>query len=750
MVGACHVGSIVVTSMAIFHLVAGAQFKESFWRFVIGPFGWLLLALLFCNPAPLIAEYSPKLVPPFFVAAWLVVSLCCNYVINPSLLLEWGWNAMIASFTLFQICIFGSALVHMTFTITLNIWPVIFQRIPCLQRFKIQPEKRPATAHDWWHVLLHITASQICVQLPLVAGLYFFVTFFNIPHDYESMPSALSMSWRIVFALVIDDTWVYWGHRFLHDKRIYKYIHKVHHTYTVPFAPNAEYEHPFETVFLGAGFFIACMVLTSHLGFLWVWLFARLLVTYESHSGYDMPYSIPRLFPCYSGAREHDWHHQCFQGNYAPTFLWWDRICSTNQGFLRTELGRRKKLCEQSAIDMELCGDAFYASQGMSTVWKAGDVDKSPASVPFSTCLVTGSEGLVGTRLVKMLARRGIKRIICLDIADGPSEAFRELSRSLKDHYGVEVGYVKADISKAEELVHDAFHGVEVVFHLAALVGPFYKHELYDAVNHRGALNVLQAFLDHGGSAAGPNAVLVDCSTPSTRYPLVGGWEGLMEKDMVYQDRIHEYATTKAKGEKAILDANGVKCRGRDGHVLATCAVAPHQVYAPEDKLFLPSMLETAQSRKLRIFGLGNNLVSFTHADNISHGLILAAAKLWCEGSTSKAAGEFFVVTDTGSRNFWDAVDSAVTECGMPSLWSKTHLSPALLSCVAYMGAAYTWLFGRFVKLTPFTLRMLLINRTFSTAKARHILAYAPVVSFEDGWSETVAAAKKLFSTSTS
>ena len=33
--------------------------------------------------------------------------------------------------------------------------------------------------------------------------------------------------------LVIEDTWHYWMHRALHDKRIYKYIHKVHHHFQV-------------------------------------------------------------------------------------------------------------------------------------------------------------------------------------------------------------------------------------------------------------------------------------------------------------------------------------------------------------------------------------------------------------------------------------------------------------------------------------------------------------------------------------
>lgn len=32
---------------------------------------------------------------------------------------------------------------------------------------------------------------------------------------------------------VIEDTWHYFLHRLLHHRRIYKYIHKVHHEFTV-------------------------------------------------------------------------------------------------------------------------------------------------------------------------------------------------------------------------------------------------------------------------------------------------------------------------------------------------------------------------------------------------------------------------------------------------------------------------------------------------------------------------------------
>jgi len=712
---------------------------------------WIVFAMTIFNPLAIYAKQSSVAVYGV-LATWLLCSALVSCFGSPSLLFEACWRYMTHNFTLFQVAVYWSAGVHVFLTFLLNLFPIVVQNLPHMQQYKIQKDKPPPSRHDWLHVWAHIFLSQLCIQLPLVCFQYLFLWYFNIPYDWDTMPPVHTMFWRLALSLVVDDTWVYFGHRLLHHKKIYKYVHKVHHTYQAPWAPDAEYEHPVETVFLGIGFFTACMLFTNHLAFMWAWLYVRLLVTYDSHSGYDVPCNLFHFIPGYNGAREHDWHHQFFTGNFAPTFVWWDRFFGTSDQFMRHERQRREKAATEAGVALERRGDEWFAQAGKANprAPMAGVVDKDPEALTFSRCVVTGSAGMVGMRMVRMLASRGAKRVVCVDVDESAEHAaaFKDLAEMCQQKHGTELVYCKADISDAGALLGEKngsgqspFDDAEVVFHLAALVGPFYKTELYNAVNNVGARNVLDAFLERGRSKNG-NLVLVDCSTPSTRYPPVGDIEGLMEHEMVYQDTIHEYATTKACGEKYILQNNGTPTKA--GGKLATCAVAPHQVYAPEDKLFLPSMLSTASTGKLRIFGKGDNIASFTHAENIAHALVLAGCKLKKEGSSSAAAGEFFVVTDGGAYNFWDCVDKAVVECGMPSLRQKLHLAPALLWCVAHIGVVYTWLTGRFVKLTPFTLRMLVINRTFCTAKARHVLGYAPVISFEEGWAGTVAAATRL------
>jgi nucleoside-diphosphate-sugar epimerase len=204
---------------------------------------------------------------------------------------------------------------------------------------------------------------------------------------------------------------------------------------------------------------------------------------------------------------------------------------------------------------------------------------------------------------------------------------------------------------------------------------------------------------------------------------------------------LQPYAETKAQGEKAVRDACGTKASD-----LLTIAVAPHQVYGPRDGLFLPNLLEAAGSGKLRIFGSGENLISFCHVDNYCHGLILGAEALY---PGSPALGKYYVVTDGPAIQFWKVLDEAVVAMGFYSLWKKFHLPTMFMMGVAYLvlvlGNLYGWLTGTpshivnyHLKLNPFAVKMLVINRHFDISGAKRDLKYEPVIPFEQGWAQTI------------
>jgi methylsterol monooxygenase len=244
-----------------------------------------------------------------------------------------AWTHMTSRYTKFQIATFGSLLVHEAIYFGLCLPGFIFQFLPFMQRFKIQRDK-PETMIGQWKCFKLLMFSHFVVQFPMIFGTYTFTEMFGIPYDWELMPRWYDITGRVFICSLIEDTWHYWIHRLAHDKRLYKYVHKIHHNFQSPFGMTAEYAHPVETVVLGFGFFIGILLLANHVVLLWAWVFYRLLETIDVHSGYDVPFLNPlHLIPGYAGARFHDFHHYNFVGNYSSTYVWWDKLFGTDSQY---------------------------------------------------------------------------------------------------------------------------------------------------------------------------------------------------------------------------------------------------------------------------------------------------------------------------------------------------------------------------------------------------------------------------------
>jgi len=338
-----------------------------------------------------------------------------------------------------------------------------------------------------------------------------------------------------------------------------------------------------------------------------------------------------------------------------------------------------------------------------------------------AVCVVTGGTGFVGSRLVEMLVERGATKVRVLDVVPPGPLCWKD----------PRIEYTVGSICDAA-LVAKVVDGADCVWHMAAAVGPFHPKQLYRQVNYEGTMTVVAAC-----RAKGVHKIVMS-SSPSTRFD-GSDVDGLTEAQMpaLPQKRyLQIYAATKAEAEVACMAA----CEPPE---LMTVAVAPHQVYGPRDNLFLPNMLETAGTGRLRIFGEGKNRICFTHNDNYCHGLILAERTLY-EGSP--ALGKFYIITDAhthpyeeGYLYFWEEVDKAVVGVGFTSMYQKVHYPMWLLWPLACVCDLIGYLFDIQIKLNRFNIIVLTMHRWFDVSAAQRDLKYEPIIPYSVGWPETIA-----------
>jgi nucleoside-diphosphate-sugar epimerase len=108
--------------------------------------------------------------------------------------------------------------------------------------------------------------------------------------------------------------------------------------------------------------------------------------------------------------------------------------------------------------------------------------------------LVTGGAGFIGSHLVDRLLSEGFDVVVFDDLSSGRRE-------NLSQHFGeANFGLVEGDV-RDKAFVRKALEGVDVVFHLAAIVSVDFSVKdplLVDEVNVGGTLNVLRESLKAG------------------------------------------------------------------------------------------------------------------------------------------------------------------------------------------------------------------------------------------------------------
>ena len=128
----------------------------------------------------------------------------------------------------------------------------------------------------------------------------------------------------ILLFLMFTDGLIYWIHRWLHHRLIYKYIHKGHHTWKVPTPYASHAFHPIDGFLQSLPYHIYPILFPLHkVLYLVMFMFVNLW-TISIHDG---DYRVPGfLKPIINGSAHHTDHHLFYNYNYGQYFTLWDRI----------------------------------------------------------------------------------------------------------------------------------------------------------------------------------------------------------------------------------------------------------------------------------------------------------------------------------------------------------------------------------------------------------------------------------------
>ncbi|XP_056454414.1 lathosterol oxidase-like [Gadus chalcogrammus] len=164
------------------------------------------------------------------------------------------------------------------------------------------------------------------MSFPTVA--FFFAEIRGHSKLYDNISDS-SSGWPLVILsiggfLFFTDMVIYWLHRILHHKSVYKYLHKQHHIFKVPTPFASHAFHPVDGFLQSLPYHIYPFLFPLHKV---VYLVLFVFVNVWTISIHDGDFRIPwPLIEVINGAAHHVDHHLYFYFNYGQYFTLWDRL----------------------------------------------------------------------------------------------------------------------------------------------------------------------------------------------------------------------------------------------------------------------------------------------------------------------------------------------------------------------------------------------------------------------------------------
>lgn len=200
-------------------------------------------------------------------------------------------------------------------------------------RFKRIQQKFPMSK-DYWREIMY------SVFTTFIFALVGFVVFATPVSKYTQVYYSIEdhgwvyFIFTILATIVLHDTYFYWTHRWMHQKNVYKIVHRVHHLSTNPSPWAAMAFHPLEAVIEAMIIVLVAFILPIHPLAIGLFLLFMMIYNVYGHLGYELypkGFSRSLVGKWINTSINHNLHHQRFTGNFGLYFLFWDRIMNTIQ-----------------------------------------------------------------------------------------------------------------------------------------------------------------------------------------------------------------------------------------------------------------------------------------------------------------------------------------------------------------------------------------------------------------------------------
>ena len=332
---------------------------------------------------------------------------------------------------------------------------------------------------------------------------------------------------------------------------------------------------------------------------------------------------------------------------------------------------------------------------------------------------ITGSLGWLGSRLVEILVS---------GLPDHPD--LRQPSEDLRIRCLIQPGQDPAPLQKLSSRIEcfagdirnpadcaQFLRGAQgaTLIHTAGIIHPPRVADFFQ-INRDGTVNLLDAAIAEGVR----RAVVVSSNSPCGCNPHP---DHLFDEQSPYHPYMN-YGRSKMEMERAVI--------ARQDRIETVLIRAPW-FYGPNQPPRQTLFFSMIRDGRMPIVGDGRNLRSMAYVDNLSQGLILAAA-------SQTAAGRIYWIADKHPYSMNEIVDTVErlleSEFGQQCAHKRTRL-PGLASDVAMLADATLQALGIYNQKIHVLSEM---NKTIacSVARAEKELGYIPAIALEEGMRRSI------------